>query len=168
MSTLCAALLVGGMPAWAGCQTSADFINTDRPGFTNSSRVVPYGSFQAESGLGWTAQHRSNLIDSTETRLRLGVAQCTELLADVPEYFYSLHGRESSGFSDLVVSIKRELPVPLGFHLSLVGGVRFPTGSNQISSHGYDPYVQIPWGRHIGHRWAIHSGSPSPGSRVST
>jgi hypothetical protein len=156
------------MPAWAGCQTSADFINTDRPGFTNSSRVVPYGSFQAESGLGWTAQHRSNLIDSTETRLRLGVAQCTELLADVPEHFYSLHGRESSRFSDLVVSIKRELPVPLGFHLSLVGGVRFPTGSNQISSHGYDPYVQIPWGRHIGHRWAIHSCSPSPGSRVST
>jgi Putative MetA-pathway of phenol degradation len=157
IALLCAALFAGALKACAECQTSADSINTDRPGFTNSSRVVPYGSFQAENGIDWTSQHGSNVVDGTETRLRLGVAQCTELLADVPEYFYSLNGNQSSGFSDLVVSIKRELPVPLGFHLSVVGGLGFPTGSDKISNHGFDPYFQIPWGRHIGDRWAIHS-----------
>jgi hypothetical protein len=36
-----------------------------------------------------------------------------------PTYFYSLNGRRaSSGFSDFIVSIKRELPAPFGVNLS--------------------------------------------------
>jgi hypothetical protein len=100
------------------CPNSADEISTDRPDVTNSSVVVPYGSLQVENGVDWTVRQGSNVVNGTETRLRLGVAHCTEVLADVPTYFYSLNGRASSGFSDLVVSVKRELPVPLGFHLS--------------------------------------------------
>jgi hypothetical protein len=76
----------------------------------------------------------SNVISGSETRLRLGVAQCTEVLADVPTYFYSLNGRASSGFSDLVVPIKRELPLPFGFTNLSVGyfdGVR-PGGPFQL------------------------------------
>jgi hypothetical protein len=113
-------LIVGASSAFAadGCPTSASEISTDRPDVTNSSRVVPYGSLQAENGVDWTVRQRSDVVSGTETRLRLGFAQCTEVLADVPTYFYALNGRASSGFSDLVVSIKRELPVPLGFHLS--------------------------------------------------
>src|SRR5882757_5653782 len=95
-----------------GCPTSATEISTDRPDVTNSSRVVPYGSLQVENGVDWTSRQRSDVISGSETRLRFGVARCTELLADVPTYFYSLNGRAASGFSDLVVSIKRELPVP--------------------------------------------------------
>jgi len=139
-----------------GCPSSASEISTDRPDVTNSSRVVPYGSLQAENGVDWTVRQGSNVISGTETRLRLGVAQCTEVLADVPTYFYSLNGRASTGFSDLVVSVKRELPVPLGFHLSATGGLGFPTGANKISSHGYDPYVQLPWSRRISDDWSLH------------
>lgn len=119
-----------------GCPNSSSEISTDRPDVTNSSRVVPYGSLQVESGIDWTVRQGSNVVSGSETRLRLGVARCTELLADVPTYFYSLNGRASSGFSDYVVSIKRELPVPYGFHLSATGGVGFPTGASKISSHG--------------------------------
>ena len=138
------------------CPNSADEISTDRPDVTNSSLVVPYGSLQVENGVDETRRQGSNVVSGTETRLRLGVAQCTEVLADVPTYFYSLNGRASSGFSDLVVSVKRELPVPLGFHLSATGGLGFPTGASRVSTHGYDPYIQIPWSRRITDDWSLH------------
>ena len=91
-------LIAGAAQAFAadGCPTSASEISTDRPDTTNSSRVVPYGSLQAENGVDWTVRQASNVVSGTETRLRLGVAQCTEVLADVPTYFYSLNGRASS------------------------------------------------------------------------
>jgi hypothetical protein len=125
---------------------------TASPDTTNSSRVVPYGRLQAENGVDWTVRQGSNVVSGTETRLLLGVARCTEVLADVPMCFYSLNGRASSGFSDLVVSIKRELPVPFGFH----------------SSHGYDPYIQFPWSRRLSDDGRSMGCSPSPGLLAST
>jgi hypothetical protein len=152
------ALTTGASAALAidGCPNSSSQISTDRPDVTNSSRVVPYGSLQAENGVDWTVRQGSNVISGSETRLRLGVAQCTEVLADVPTYFYSLNGRASSGFSDLIVSIKRELPVPFGFHLSATSGSGFPTGATRISNNGYDPYIQFPWSRRINDDWSLH------------
>jgi hypothetical protein len=94
---LVAALIAGGSGAFAadGCPSSTSEISTDRPDTTNSSRVVPYGSLQVENGVDWTVRQRSDVISGTETRVRLGVAQCTEVLADVPTYFYSLNGHAS-------------------------------------------------------------------------
>jgi hypothetical protein len=151
-------LIAGASRAFAAddCPTSASEISTDRPDVTNSSRVVPYGSLHAENGVDWTVRQGSDIVSGTETRLRLGIAHCTEVLADVPTYFYSLNGRASSGFSDLVVSVKRELPVPFGFHLSATGGLGFPTGASKISNHGYDPYVQFPWSRRLTDDWSLH------------
>jgi Putative MetA-pathway of phenol degradation len=152
------AITTGASPIFAGdvCPDSTSEISTDRPDVTNSSRVVPYGSLQIENGVDWTVRQRSDVISGSTTRLRLGIAQCTELLTDVPTYFYSLNGRASSGFSDFVVSVKRELPVPLGFELSATGGLGFPTGASKISSHGYDPYVQVPWSRRFTDDWSLH------------
>jgi hypothetical protein len=138
-----------------GCPTDASEISTDRPDVTNSAVVVPYGSLQIESGVDWTVREGSNVVSGSETRIRLGIAQCTELLADVPTYFYSLNGRASSGFSDFVVSVKRELPVPYAFHLSATAGLGFPTGSSKISTHGYDPYIQFPWSRRFNENWSL-------------
>jgi hypothetical protein len=45
------------------CPTDADQIATDRPDVTNSSLMVPYGSFQAENGLDWAARHDTNALD---------------------------------------------------------------------------------------------------------
>jgi hypothetical protein len=74
-----AALIAGASGTFAadGCPTSASEISTDRPDVTNSSRVVPYGSLQAENGLDWSVRQGSNIVSGSETRLRLGVAQCT-------------------------------------------------------------------------------------------
>jgi len=96
---LVAVLIAGASGATAsdGCPNSTSEISTDRPDVTNSSRVAPYGSLQAENGV--TVRQGSDVLSGSETRLRLGVAQCTEVLADLPTYFYSLNGRAVSGFS---------------------------------------------------------------------
>src|SRR5271163_101588 len=139
----------------ADCPSPASAISTDRPGVTNSATVVPRGSFQAENGSDWMVVHGSNLLTGSETRLRLGVAQCTEFLIDVPSYVGSLNGSQPSGFSNVVVSFKRELPVPFGFDLSATSGLGFPSGSRKISGPGYQPYIQFPWSREIDAGWEM-------------
>ena len=114
------------------CPTTTDEIATDRPDVTNSSLVVPRGSLQAENGVDWTVRHDANALDGTNTRLRFGVVHCTELLIDLPNYFSSLNGGEASGFSNVVVSFRRQLPVPFGFGLAATAGLGFPSGSSRI------------------------------------
>jgi Putative MetA-pathway of phenol degradation len=158
-SLLCCLLLFALAAPASGtageCPTAADEIVTDRPDVTNSSVVVPFSSLQAENGVDWVVQHGSNSLDATNTRLRVGVAHCTEFLIDVPSYLGSLNGSESSGFSDAVVSFKRQLPVPFGFDLSATGGLGFPTGNSKISGPGYQPYIQFPWSREIAQGWDV-------------
>jgi Putative MetA-pathway of phenol degradation len=137
------------------CPTIADEIATDRPDVTNSSLVVPSGSLQFENGIDWTVRHGSNAIDGTNTRVRLGVADCTEFLADISNYFGSVNGGQPSGFSNVVISVKRQLSVPFGFNLSATAGLGFPSGSRSISGPGYQPYIQLPWSRNIGQGWAV-------------
>jgi len=53
-----------------------------------------------------------------------------------------------NGFDDLSLGFKQQLgPIRGGFDVSLIASVSFPTGANLISSHGYDPTVQLPWSR---------------------
>jgi Putative MetA-pathway of phenol degradation len=154
---LSSALAGGTLPARGAdaCPTAADDIATDRPDVTNSSLVVPLGSFQAENGVDWSVRHGANAIDGTSTRLRLGISHCTEFLIDVPSYFGSLNGAHSSGFSNTVISFKRQLPVPFGFDLSATAGLGFPSGSSKISGHGYQPYIQFPWSHSIAEGWGV-------------
>jgi hypothetical protein len=74
---------------------------------------------------------------------------------DVPSYFGALNGSQPSGFADLVVSLKRQLPVPFCFDLSATGGVAFPTGATKISGRGYQPYLQFPWSHDLAPRWEL-------------
>src|SRR5271156_6790937 len=138
----------------ADCPSPASAISTDRPGVTNSATVVPRGSFQAENGSDWMVVHGSNFLTGSETRLRLGVAQCTEFLIDVPSYTGALDGSQPSGFSDVVVAFKRELPMPTSFQLSATAGLGFPSGSSKISGRGYQPYIQAPLSYRIGRGWS--------------
>jgi hypothetical protein len=149
------ALLAASAACHAQCPTSADEIATDRPDVTNSSLVVPHGSVQFENGLDWPVQHGSNALDATNARVRFGIFRCTEFLIDLPSYFGTLNGPEHSGFSNLVVSFKRQLPVPFGFNLSATSGLGFPTGSGSVTQPGYQPYLQFPWSRSVTESWAL-------------
>jgi hypothetical protein len=68
------------------CPDIQSEIQTDRPD------VVPNRSLEADNGINLTAHQASRSIDGMNTRIRLGVAHCIELLADLPDYFYSVHG----------------------------------------------------------------------------
>jgi hypothetical protein len=144
-----------------GCPTDAHVIDTDRPDETNSPLVVPVGSFQVEDGVAWTAEDRSNVFDAAETRLRLGIAECLELVLDTPTYFYAIDGHAPSGFNDVVLSFKWQLPRFYGFTFAPAGGVTFPSGSHEISGRGYSPFlpgiVVARHSRRLGRRQHVHA-----------
>jgi hypothetical protein len=136
----------------AGSDATSPAIATDRPAVTDSSMVVPPGSLQAENGFTEIVSQGQRTFDGPETLLRFGVASKTELRLTAPDYFGQVG--LASGFGDLVVGMKQQLgPTPGGFDVSLVVSLSLPTGAHAISSHGYDPFVQLPWSRALSSNW---------------
>jgi hypothetical protein len=143
-------------PAERDCPVAADAIEADRPDVTNSSLVVPLGSLQNENGINLTRRIGSSAIDGTNSRLRLGVAHCLEVLVDLPDYTRTWNGAEPSGFSDLAPAIKKQLgPLPGDIDLSATVGLGLPIGSSAVAGRGYQPYLQFPWSRAIGEGWGL-------------
>jgi hypothetical protein len=139
-----------------GCPKEGDAIATDRPDVTNSSIVVPVGALQSENGVNFSAQNTARTIDGTNTRLRLGIAPCLELLVDLPTYVAAVHGSATSGFTDVVPAVKWQIsPVPGKIDLSAVVGAALPTGRTSIAGPGVQPYVQFPWSWELRDRWSL-------------
>ena len=156
VGSIFAALLPAGLAFGqaAASDPAAAPIVTDRPAVTDSSIVVPSGSLQAENGLADTVNHGQRTIDGSETLLRFGMASKTELRLTVPDSF----GRSgmSSGFGDLIIGMKQQLSPGAGsFNASLVWSLSLPAGARDISSHGYDPSVQLPWSQALSANWTI-------------
>ena len=81
-----AVLAVWPGEAAGACPDATQDIATDRPSVTNSSSVAPAGSLQLENGLNWTSgPGQDHLLDGPNTRARLGLGGCTELLVDLPD-----------------------------------------------------------------------------------
>jgi hypothetical protein len=159
VALLCAALACfGAVPAQAdtACPGTDSDIATDRPDVTNSSLVVPSGSLQNENGVNLTARGSARIADGTNSRLRLGVASCLELLVDLPTYFGAFRGRANSGFSNVAPAVKWQLgPLPGDIDLSVTAGIGLATGTTRIAGHGAQPYLQLPWSRELGDGWGI-------------
>ena len=131
-------------------------IATDRPQITSSSIVVPCGSLQFENGFQETSNGGQRTYDLPETAVRFGIASKTELRFAAPDYFFNDDTASgfASGFADLSLGFKQQLgPTRGGFDVSLIPSVSLPTGANLISSHGYDPTVQLPWSRSLSKNW---------------
>jgi hypothetical protein len=138
------------------CPTAKDEIATDRPDVTNSSLVVPVGSFQSENGVNFSARDGGRNLDGTNTRWRLGIAPCLEFLLDVPSYVGNVHAPGSSGFTDVTPAIKWQVsPIPGKVDLSLVFGAALPTGAAEIAGRGTQPYVQLPWSWELQDGWGV-------------
>src|SRR6202140_1298174 len=145
---------LGVPPAQAeGCPTAKDEIATDRPDVTNSSLVVPTGSLQNENGINFNARDGGRTIDGTNSRWRLGIAPCLELLVDLPTRFENLRAPGALGFSDIPPAGKWQVsPLPGKVDVSLVAGIALPTGAIDIAGRGAQPYLQMPWS------WELHDG----------
>jgi Putative MetA-pathway of phenol degradation len=141
-----------------GCPTSKDPIGTDRPDSTNTSVVVPTGSFQSENGIDLIGRGGATILDGTNSRLRVGVARCLEVFVDVPTYFAVLGGEASSGATDVAPGIKWQIsPLPGRIDLSAVVGAGLPTGTPSVAGRGVEPYVQFPASFELGGGWAINT-----------
>jgi hypothetical protein len=124
-------------------------ISTDRPAVAESSTVVPKGSLQVENGFQITSDQGQSTLDGPETELRFGVASNTELRLSVPDYYHDA----VTGFGDLAIGIKQQLGPAAGFDVSIIAFLSLPTGAAGISSHGYDPGLQLPWSRKLSTNW---------------
>ncbi|WP_245331772.1 transporter [Bradyrhizobium sp. NAS80.1] len=135
------------------CPQPTDEIATDRPDVTNSSLVVPVGSFQSENGVNLSWRDGGRTADGTNTRWRLGIAPCLEVLVDLPTFFANVKAPGSLGFSDIAPAMKWQIsPVPGKIDLSMTVGVALPTGAVEVAGRGVQPYLQFPWS------WELHDG----------
>jgi hypothetical protein len=152
---LAAAMLVA-QPKPHPCGADAQSpISTDRPQITEASTVVPCGSLQFENGFAETGSGGQHGLDLTETWMRFGIPAKGELRVGVPDYFTNNNTATgfSSGFSDLDIGFKEQLGPAKGFDVSVIPSLSLPTGASRISSHGYDPSLQVPWSRSLSKNW---------------
>jgi hypothetical protein len=145
------------MPAEAdACGNVEPDIATDRPDVTNSSQVVPRASVQVENGINSTDRQGVTVIDGSNTRVRFGVAQCSEVLFDLPDYLHSLHGAALTGFSDFSPAIKHQFGhLPGDIELSATLGLELPSGNARIAGSGFGTYIQLPWSKKIVEGWSL-------------
>jgi outer membrane putative beta-barrel porin/alpha-amylase len=140
----------------AECPSSQSEIATDRPDVTNSSLVVPAGSFQNENGINTSRQSGASGFDGSNSRLRFGVAPCLELLVDIPSYFGRLSGSADTGFTNVTPAVKWQVgALPESSSLSVVVGAGLPTGTQAITGPGLQPYLQFPWSHELGGGWGV-------------
>ena len=92
---------IGSVAAAAECPQPNSPIETDRPDVTNSPIVVLAGSLQSENGTDTSRDHGADILNGTNSRWRLGIAPCLEVLVDLPNYFATLRGVGPSGFGDV-------------------------------------------------------------------
>jgi hypothetical protein len=131
-------------------------IATDRPAFTDSSDVIARGYLLFENGFTETRNQAQNGFDFPETLARFGLTNKTELRFNVPDYFHNSNTGNGlgSGWGDLGIGLKQQLLTKEGgFDASLVVALSCPTGAKIISSHGYDPTLQLPWSRGMSKNW---------------
>src|SRR5262252_5944946 len=143
--------------AAAQCTQPDSPIETDRPDVTDSAIVVPVGSLQNENGVDTSRDHGADMLSGTNSRWRLGIAPCLEVLVDLPNYVTTFHNAGPSGFGDVAPALKWQIsPLPGKFDLSVTVGAALPTGATGISGPGVQPYIQIPWSIELGGGWDIH------------
>ena len=137
--------------------TADDPIATDRPTFANSSSVVPIGSLQFENGFSANQGHGVTTYDLPETRARIGISDCTELLVDVPDYTRADTREGINGASNIGPAVKHQLQGLIdGLTLSATLGVFLNTGDKDIAGRGPAPYGQLPWSYDLGDGWSVN------------
>jgi hypothetical protein len=142
--------------AAAACTPASEPIATDRPDVTNSSVVVPVGSLQNENGWDLSRKDGADLVDGANSRWRLGIAPCLEVLVDLPNWQGPVRGAGPSGFGDVTPAVKWQIsPLPGKVDLSVTAGAGLPTGARAVAGRGLDPYVQFPWSVELGHGFSI-------------
>jgi hypothetical protein len=157
LSITLAAILTLPIAAFAECPAAIDAIATDRPTISNASSVVPYASLQWENGASAVRGSEITTYDLPETRLRLGIAGCTELLVDLPDYTHATGRGGIDGASNIAPAVKHQFQdLPDGLTLSGTVGIFLNSGDKAIAGPGPAPYAQLPWSVDLGGGWSAN------------
>ena len=141
-------------PAVADAQPAAA-IATDRPSVSASSSVVPSGALQLESGATETASQGAHTFDGPEILVRFGLTSQTELRVTVPNYLSQTGDGSVSGAADVAIGVKQQILRGGRLDIALIVSLSLPSGANAVSSHGYDPTLQVPWSRALSAGWTV-------------
>ena len=146
--------LVAGNPANAQTPAAPDVpeMVTDRPDFTESSEIIPFGWLQLESGVSLEGDASSRAFTAPSALFRLGLGHRTEFRFGAEGLVSESTGSvRQSGGSDLEVGAKiRILDADrAGIDLALLPMVSLPTGAAHLTSGGYDPTLKITWAREL-------------------
>ncbi len=146
-------LAFGGLLCAAFIAHADDPIVTDRPDFTESSRVVPLGRTQVESGSTWTrADGRSSSLSGPEILIRRSLSSKIELRIGLPNYNWlrTRGERTVKGLDDLYLGFKLELdPLPGGFNLALIPAVVLPVGRMGVRSEDRALDLKLVWSKSL-------------------
>jgi len=112
---------------------------------------VPSGTLQVENGLQITAAVGERTVDGPESLVVFGLTDATELRFTVPDY---IHAATGLSFGDLALGVKQQIGhTSSGFDVSLIVFLSFPAGAKSVSSHAYDPGLQLPWSQKVSENW---------------
>ncbi len=153
-------------------------IATDRPGFSDTTAVIPRGHIQLESGYTYTYdkgpdRYRIQVQDLPELSLRIGVLNNLEArigwtgwVSTRTQYEGETRaGRKTTfldkyqGGSDMKVGFKWALTRQDGLipNLSLIPSLYLPTGSTDgLTTHDVDPEVRIAYSWAATPKWTIY------------
>ena len=126
---------------------------TDRPDFTDSPHTIPLGSVQIEAGFSW-----ERVSDADVTRLPEGLVRWSpilglELRLGVPDWLEAPGGGQ--GFGDLGLGAKFELGRFGVWDAAVMAAATLPTGTEVVSSGGFEPQAVLTAGRELGLRSSV-------------
>jgi hypothetical protein len=139
-------------------------MSTDRPGFGESTDIVPVGVIQVETGVLYDNQAQADSSVHAWTGpsplIRKAIASWLELRASTDGFQYerdeASHAVEShAGFSDIQIGAKFHLARGQGAWpaLALIAEATLPTGSGGFSEGGYHPELELIWSEPL--RWGF-------------
>lgn len=152
---------------WSPASAQAPELITDRPDQTESSAIVPRGSWQVESG--WTHAEDDEdgvRIDSDaapDTLLRIGMARSLELRVGFGGYQWEEirlpagMGGKQDGIADGSLGFKLKFGEEDGRRpeMALLASVSLPAGDSAFSSDRADPSFRITFANTINERLSI-------------
>jgi hypothetical protein len=140
--------------AYAQAPVSVDVpeIVTDRPDFTESGEIIPFGWLQIESGVSLEGDAVTRAFTAPSALLRFGLGLRTEFRFGAEGLVSESVGNfRQNGGSDLELGAKIRLldADRAGIDLAVLPMVSLPTGTDHFTSGGVDPTLKITWARDL-------------------
>jgi hypothetical protein len=129
----------------------------DRPDITDSSPLVPFGSFQSENAVDWVVRHGSNVVDrptpasaSPRSRSLHRAFQSTLRLTSIRQTKRNLREHLTSSSHSGVKSL---CLLVLPYHTDRRSPLseRFPANAGR----SYPPYAEFSWSHKLADEWAV-------------